>query len=461
MKKHFKLYKLSILLLSLFLATALSFAQPSANSNNQNKAEEYFKQGQIHWKNLDITDAIASYTKALEIQPNYTDALRERGTIYFLISENELAVKDLNIFLKTEPNHAKILNYRGSALANIAAKLIESDQTQAASKAQESLADFNKAIELNPDDSSFFNGRGKLLFDFGYYKEAISDFEKSLKLSPKGQYAFAYLGYSKFAVGAGSGLGELSKALEIDPKLVAAYYLRGNIYRQTGLLKESLQDYNKAIELNDYNAEYYNVRGLTYFFLEEGYEAVKDFSQAISIRKDFGLAYFYRGMTYKKYPYSVSDDPTISPIAKIPLQRRKMLADFSSAILYNPNIADAYIERGLMNSTIFKINLNGPDAETVKQLNIALADFEQAVKLNGKSAEAYNGRASCYKQLGKKDLALADYNKAIELNPKLETAYMGRMGIYCEMGKKELSIADENKVKELGFAIINVCNLGN
>ncbi|HRH43410.1 MAG TPA: tetratricopeptide repeat protein, partial [Pyrinomonadaceae bacterium] len=100
------------------------------------------------------------------------------------------------------------------------------------------------------------------------------------------------------------------------------------------------------------------------------------------------------------------------------------------------------------------------DQETITELNSALADFQQAVKIDPKSADAYNGRASCYDQLGKKDLALADYSKAIELNPELATAYMGRMAIYCEMGKKDLSIFDEQKIKSLGFAAINVCNLG-
>ena len=101
------------------------------------------------------------------------------------------------------------------------------------------------------------------------------------------------------------------------------------------------------------------------------------------------MAYYNRGMTYKKYPYSVSDDPNLNPIAKIPLQRKKMQSDFSSAIKFKPNLADAYIERGLMNSTSLTTEL---DAKELAELKTALADFEMALKIDPNSAEAYNGR---------------------------------------------------------------------
>lgn len=170
------------------------------------------------------------------------------------------------------------------------------------------------------------------------------------------------------------------------------------------------------------------------------------------------MAYFNRAFTYKKFPYSVSVED-LNAIEVMRLQRKKMLEDLDSAIKYKPNFDAALVKRGLINSTDMR-NKSTPDAETINRLNLALADFEQAIKSNPKNADAYNGRASCNDRLGKKDLALADYTKAIELNPELATAYMGRMAIYCDQGKKELSIADEKKIKSLGFAAINVCNLG-
>lgn len=427
------------------------------------KAEEFFKKGQAFWKNLDIQEAINAFTEAIKLYPNYVAALGERGTINFMINKPELALPDFIAVLKLEPKNTKFLCLRGQTLTNIALKIKENqiDFKPAGENAQKALADFNQALEIEPKNSTYYSYRGYLLLEFDFQKEAIADFKKAIELNPKNDYAYRYLGYAKFLSDDGMGVTELGKAIELSPQNAESYFIRGKIQSSLGLLDEALKDFNQAIALSRYNSEYYNARGMVYFRKQDGNAAVKDFSKAIDEHRDFGTAYFNRAMTYKKFPYSVSTVDKMDPWLKIPMQRRKMMEDFSSAIKFKPNMVDAYIQRGLMLSTSMEIKIDGKlDPETINELNTALADFQQAVKIDPKSADAYNGRASCYDQLGKKDLALADYNKAIELDPELATAYMGRMAIYCEMGKKELSIIDEKKIKALGFAAINVCNLG-
>lgn len=433
------------------------------SSEDKAKAQEFFKKGQAFWKTFDIRDAIDAYTEAIKIYPNYVAALGERGIINYMISKHELALPDFDAVLKLEPKNAKFLNLRGQTLTAIALKIKETqiDLTPSADIAQKALEDFNNAIEIEPKNSLYYNYRGKLLLEFMFYKEAIADLKKAIELDPKNDLAYRNLGYAKFLSDDGMGVTELAKAIELSPDNAESYFVRGKIRRGLGLIDEALADFNKAIELSKYNSEYYNARGMIYFRKQDGNAAVKDFSKAIDERRDYGTAYYNRAMSYKRFPYSVSTDDKMDPWAKLPMQRRKMMEDFSSAIKHKPNMYEAYIERGFMVSTSIGSSIDGKlDQETINELNAALADFQQAIKINPNSADAYNGRASCYGDLGKKDLALADYNKAIELDPELATAYMGRMGIYCEQGKKELSIIDEKKIKALGFAAINVCNLG-
>lgn len=427
---------------------------------NQAKAEEYFKQGQKLWKEFEIRPTIEAYTKALELNPNYTAALSERGIVYFMIKESQNAVSDFDKVLKIEPNNARILHFRGLALTDIALKTKDEDNDRktAGDIAQRALADFSKAIELDPKNISYYNGRGKLILEFGFYKEAVSDFEKSISIEPNA-VAYTELGLAKYYLDEKDAIEQLNKAIKIAPKFAEAYYVRGTINRDEGRYKEAILDFDEAIRHNQYNAKYYNTRGMLYFRLQDGHMAVADFTRAIKEKNDYAMAYYNRAFAYKKFPYSVSTDSDDNAIDKIRLQRQKMLEDLNSAIRYKPNFDAAYVERGLINSTDMR-NKSTPDAETIARLNLAFADFEQAIKYNPKNAEAYNGRASVYDDLGKKELALADYSKAIELDPTIATAYMGRMAIYCDLGKKELSIADEKKVKELGFATINICSLG-
>lgn len=424
---------------------------PKAQVEIPAQAVEFFKKGQAHWKNLDIQDAIDAYTEAIKIYPNYMAALGERGTINFMIAKPELALPDFEAVLKLEPKNAKFLNYRGLTFTEIALKIKETEifNKPAADNAQKALADFNSAIEIEPKNSSYYNSRGKLLLEFEFYHEAIVDFEKAILLEPKNEYAYTYLGYAKFVTEKGNGIEEIDKAISLNPSFGEAFYLRGQVDRMAGRYEEAISDFDRAIEISKYNAKYYNARGMLHFRQQDGYAAVKDFSKAIDEKRDYGTAYFNRAMTYKKFPYSVSTDPNHNAIDKMRLQRQKMMEDLNMAIKYKPNFDDAYVERGLINSTDMRNSSSKLDAETISRLNLGLADFEQAIKINPKNAEAYNGRASCNDDLGKKDLALADYTKAIELDPELATAYMGRMGIYCEMGKKELSIADETKIKAL------------
>ncbi|HRH41310.1 MAG TPA: tetratricopeptide repeat protein, partial [Pyrinomonadaceae bacterium] len=329
-------------------------------SDDKAKAEEFFKKGQAFWKNLDIQEAIEAFTEAIKLYPNYVAALGERGTINFMINKPELALPDFNAVLKLEPKNTKILSLRGQTLTTIALKIKETEiiYKPAADNAQKALADFNQALEIEPNNSSFYSYRGYLLLEFDFQKEAIADFKKAIEIDPKNDYAYRYFGYAKFLSDDGMGITELGKAIELNPKNPESYFIRGKIHGGLGLLDEALKDFTKAIEINRYNPEYYNARGMIYFRRKDGDAAVKDFSKAIDEKRDFGIAYFNRAMTYKKFPYSVSTDDKMDPWAKIPMQRRKMMEDFSSAIKFNPNFAAAYIERGLLNSTSLEIPID-------------------------------------------------------------------------------------------------------
>ncbi|MCU0238631.1 MAG: tetratricopeptide repeat protein [Pyrinomonadaceae bacterium] len=432
---------------------------PNVQAEIPAKAVEFYNQGKAFWKVFETSSAIEAFTKAIEIYPNYIDALSERGTIYFLTRKHQLAVNDLDKVLAIQPNYAKFLYLRGLTLTAIAIKTKDDDNDRKTANgiAQRALADFSKAIEIDPNEYSYYNGRGKLFLPFGFYKEAIVDFDKSISIKPN-EVALSHRGLAKFYLDDETAINDLNQAVKISPDFPEAFYIRGTIHRDNGKLTEALLDFDEAIKLSKYNEKYYNTRGMLYFRLQNGYMAVEDFTTAIKEKPDYAMAYFNRAFTYKKFPYSVSVED-LNGIEVMRLQRKKMLEDLDSAIKYKPNFDAALVERGLINSTDMR-NKSTPDAETINRLNLALADFEQAIKSNPKNADAYNGRASCNDRLGKKDLALADYTKAIELDPKLATAYMGRMAIYCDQGKKELSIADEKKIKSLGFAAINVCNLG-
>jgi tetratricopeptide (TPR) repeat protein len=84
-----------------------------------------------------------------------------------------------------------------------------------------------------------------------------------------------------------------------------------------------------------------------------------------------------------------------------------------------------------------------------KDYKTALHDYNKAIELNPKYADAYFGRGVTYHSFSKHDEAISDYNKAIELNPKYADAYYNRGLIYGGLGKYDNSFSDLNKAIEL------------
>ena len=87
--------------------------------------------------------------------------------------------------------------------------------------------------------------------------------------------------------------------------------------------------------------------------------------------------------------------------------------NFNEAIRLNPNYAQAYGNRGIAYSRL-------------QQYEKALADYNQYIRFNPNSAEAYYNRATLYDKLGDYEKAIADYDRAIRLNPNFSQAISNR-----------------------------------
>ena len=105
------------------------------------------------------------------------------------------------------------------------------------------VADYDRAIELNPKYAVAFNNRGFAYRSKGRYDRAIQDYDRAIEISPS--YALAFFG---------RGLAFQDKAQwDFDA------YLNEGRYEDL-----AIRDYDEAIRLNPKNAAAFNNRGNAY-----------------------------------------------------------------------------------------------------------------------------------------------------------------------------------------------------
>jgi tetratricopeptide (TPR) repeat protein len=108
----------------------------------------------------------------------------------------------------------------------------------------------------------------------------------------------------------------------------------------------------------------------------------------------------------------------------------------SSGTLSKENLAIAYNNRG---------NAYDDMGETAK----ALADYDQALRLNPMFSEAYFNRAFVRYRLGRHQEALKDYDRLLSLEPVLASGYFNRSFAWAAMGRYDKAVADVQKALEL------------
>ena len=180
-------------------AETIPFVQPIARS-----AFRFFAAGLAHSNLEQREQALADFSEAIRLDPEYASAYYNRGITYDDLGQYEQALADYTEAIRLNPKYATAYHNRGYTHDNLG-------------QYEQALADYTEAIRLNPDDPDPYNNRGITHRKLGQYEQALADYTEAIRLNP--EYA-------------------------------SAYHNRGNTYDDLGQYEQALADYAEAIRLN-------------------------------------------------------------------------------------------------------------------------------------------------------------------------------------------------------------------
>jgi protein O-mannosyl-transferase len=161
--------------------------------------------------------------------------------------------------------------------------------------------DFDKALELKPDDIDAYCSLGMVYLNIGIPDKAIESFDKAIALKPT--YFMAYNNRGLVFMQTGrldKALQDYEKAIALNPAADQVYYNLGVFYSRPGLFNKAIENYNKAISINPKYADAYSNGGLSYAIIGQYDKAMDYFDKAISLNQFSAVAYSNRAELYRK-----------------------------------------------------------------------------------------------------------------------------------------------------------------
>ena len=246
------------------------------------------------------------------------------------------------------------------------------------------------------------------------FSAAIADYSEVLKLEPNQRWAYnnrgaAYLDNNDLP----NALRDFNEAIRIEPKYALAFANRAEVLRRQGKLSEALADANKAIEIDPQNA------------------------RALSVR-DAIAADVKRIAEEKARTAQTGADHQQCMDASADVKQRGEACDrlIKLGNLASSELATAYFGRGRM-------------WRNANQIESAIADYSELLKLEPNHRWANNNRGAAY--LDQNDLpnALRDFNEAIRIDPKYALALANRAEVLRRQGKLSEALADANKAIDI------------
>lgn len=155
------------------------------------------------------------------------------------------AVLQFERAIELDPDNENAFANKGGALRGLA-------------RPQDALASFNTALTLDPNDVWTLEERGEAYNDLGQYERAIQDFDQAIQLDSLYKYAYQGKAFALHRIGKyQEALQAIDKLIELDPKNAWPHNEGASIYQANfGQYERAYQECKKAVDLDPGEIDY-------------------------------------------------------------------------------------------------------------------------------------------------------------------------------------------------------------
>ena len=256
---------------------------------NKQSLKTIFAEALEHYKRKDYKTAEVFCYKILSIDSSHFDSISLLANIFAIKRNFDKAKEFLEKAIKIQPKNTSILNNLGTAYKELG-------------KSKEAINFYQKALEIDSNHSNANYNLGVEFYKLKELKKAKNYLEKTVKIQP--DYALAHFSLGNVQ----KEFKELKKAklsylraIELRPNFASAHNNLGLVFSEIGNPQNAIRCYNKAIEINSNHAGAYNNLGRIYTETGEFEKAINSHQMAIKLEPENLLHCFYLSELNKNF----------------------------------------------------------------------------------------------------------------------------------------------------------------
>lgn len=398
----------------IWLCTAPSlFAQAQIS-----EYEKFYQQAIAHFNENNPQAGFINLDQALEIKPDFYDALYARS--YYLMQEGRYreALPDYYHLIELRPQEASLYLYRGQAFFYL----------EYFERAEQ---DYLQAYALDSTHLDICNSLGSLYYILELYQDALIYLNQAVKIDQGDFFSHYYRAHTYYYLENYTlALQDLATCLTIEPDNIEAHRLKALVYIGQKKYKSAVAEYENLEKRNiDFEVDDFLHWGIAQYRLGR----YDDAFFYLSLPEEHKSVEIYHQQGKAKYAMNESNEALI--YFNKALDLLDSLDESSAAILYDRAVVkhrlrdvegakkDFFFANYLMPEIAQQLDYEGKKIELLANAFILLKIDQQQTILDSVHLKGYQHRAEAFSSSGETYFAIQEAQKALALDSSNSYTY--------------------------------------